>query len=107
MAAALNGRDEDGMSGEEIRLKRLRMRSWRRGTREMDLILGAFADARLATLAAESLDAYEVLLEEPDQDLYLWVSGARPAPPQHRDTLALLRAFVQSGLEKPGQRPVS
>jgi antitoxin CptB len=66
----------------EIRLKRLRLRSWRRGTREMDLILGPFADGALAALDDGALDAYEALLEQPDPDLYAWVSGAvEPAAP--------------------------
>ena len=46
----------------EARLKRLTMRSWRRGMREMDLVLGPFADAELAGLPAATLDAYETLL---------------------------------------------
>jgi antitoxin CptB len=70
------------MNGEtaELRLKRLRMRSWRRGTKEMDLILGPFADAELAALSEEELARYEALLDENDQDLYRWATGAAPAP---------------------------
>ncbi len=64
----------------ENRLKRLSMRSHRRGTKEMDIILGRFADDRLDGLAAEALERYEALLEENDQDLYLWVTGQAPAP---------------------------
>lgn len=56
------------------RLKRLHMRSWRRGMKEMDLILGHFADDRLAALGPDQLAAYERLLSENDQDLYLWVT---------------------------------
>ena len=64
----------------DIRLKRLKMRSWRRGTKEMDLILGPFSDTGLAALGAQALDDYERLLEENDQDLYQWVTGQVPAP---------------------------
>ncbi|MCA0961535.1 succinate dehydrogenase assembly factor 2 [Salipiger bermudensis] len=64
----------------EHRLKRLTMRSMRRGIKEMDIILMRYADARLAGMDAAQLDAYEALLEENDQDLYQWVSGQRPAP---------------------------
>lgn len=64
----------------EARLKRLRLRSWRRGTREMDLILGAFAEARLGRLDEAALARYDELLAESDHDLYQWVSGAAPAP---------------------------
>ena len=70
------------MTGEdaENRLKRLRLRSWRRGIREMDLILGGWADARLAGLDGSDLDLYEALLAENDHDLYGWITGRETAP---------------------------
>lgn len=64
----------------DTRLKRLKMRSMRRGIKEMDLILMRFSEARLADMSAEALDVYENLLDENDQDLYQWVSGQTPAP---------------------------
>jgi len=72
----------------EIRLKRLKMRSWRRGTKEMDLILGPFSDARLAALIGPQLDLYERMLDENDQDLYLWFSGQATAPADYADLIA-------------------
>jgi len=71
------------MTPQEARLKMLHMRSWRRGMKEMDLIFGAFADRHLAALSTADLDAYEQLLNENDQDLYLWVTGAALCPPDH------------------------
>ncbi len=65
----------------DIRLKRLRMRSMRRGTKEMDMILIRYSEARLDALSEAELDGYEALLSENDQDLYQWVSG-QVAPPQ-------------------------
>lgn len=62
------------------RLKRLHMRSMRRGIKEMDIILSRFASAELAGLDAETLDTYDRLLSENDQDLYQWVTGQIPAP---------------------------
>ena len=59
----------------ETRLRRLKMRSWRRGMKEMDLILGHFADGPLASLNSAELDIYEAMLSENDQDLYLWVTA--------------------------------
>lgn len=59
----------------ETRLRRLKLRSWRRGMKEMDLILGHFADGPLASLDGPDLDAYEAVLAENDQDLYLWVTA--------------------------------
>jgi antitoxin CptB len=76
----------------EIRLKRLAMRSWRRGTKEMDMILGPFADRALAGLSPADLDAFEALLEENDQDLYRWVAGADAPPARHAAMIARLRA---------------
>jgi len=57
-----------------VRLKRAKMRAWRRGMREMDLILGGFIDHHGASLTTEQLDAFELLLSRRDQDLYDWVS---------------------------------
>ncbi len=74
----------------ETRLRRLRMRAWRRGTREMDLILGPFADARLAGLDGAALDLFEALLEENDHDLYGWVSGRAAAPARFAPLVALM-----------------
>ena len=68
------------MEPRDVRLRRLKMRSWRRGTKEMDLILGRFWDAEGATLDPATLDLYEALLSENDQDLYQWVSGQTPPP---------------------------
>lgn len=59
----------------DIRLRRLKMRSWRRGMKEMDLILGYFADGPLADMSAADLHVYEVILEENDQDLYRWITA--------------------------------
>lgn len=81
----------------EIRLKRLRLRSWRRGTREMDLILGPYADAALAGLDDAALDAYEALLEQPDPDLYAWVCGTGAADAPLRPALDRVRHFHQIG----------
>lgn len=77
----------------EYRLKRLSMRSWRRGTKEMDLILGPWADAHLAAMPADVMDLYESLLSENDQDLYLWVTGAQVAPDRFAPLLADIGRF--------------
>lgn len=80
----------------EARLKRMRMRSWRRGTKEMDLILGPWADAKLATMDEETLALYDRLLEENDQDLYPWTSGAQPCPAEYTDLLGKIADFARS-----------
>jgi antitoxin CptB len=78
----------------DTRLRRLRMRAWRRGTRELDIILGPYADASLEAMAPADLDAFEALLEEADQDLMRWVLGQEPPPPAHAPLIAALRAFA-------------
>ncbi|PVH30055.1 succinate dehydrogenase assembly factor 2 [Pararhodobacter oceanensis] len=60
---------------DEARLKRMKMRSWRRGIKEMDLILGPWADEALAAQDAATLDLYDALLSENDHDLYQWVTA--------------------------------
>lgn len=76
------------------RRKKLRFRAWRRGFREIDLIMGGFADQRLADLDEAGLDAFERLLDAPDQEVYLWITGQAAAPAAYdTPTLARLRAF--------------
>lgn len=64
------------------RLERLKFRSWHRGTREMDLLLGSFADAHLAAFTSDELDHYETLLLQSDPDLYNWITGVEDVPPE-------------------------
>lgn len=64
------------------RLKRLQMRSMRRGIKEMDILLSAYATASLEQMNDAQLDLYDQLLHENDQDLYQWVTGQ--AEPQER-----------------------
>jgi antitoxin CptB len=62
------------------RRKRLIYRSWHRGTREMDLLLGSFADRHVPGFSEEELGQYESLLQIADPDLYGWIAG-RDRPP--------------------------
>src|SRR4030088_3572001 len=67
-------RSSDGL---DDRRKRLLFRCWHRGTREMDLILGRFADAEIAGLSDDEIARLECLIEVPDPDLYAALSGNR------------------------------
>jgi antitoxin CptB len=80
--------------GLAARRRKLKFRSWHRGMREVDLIMGRFADAFVDTMGPAELDAYERLIETPDPDLLGWVLAERP-PPAELDSLMLrrLRAF--------------
>ena len=68
------------MMTAEARLKKLKLRAWRRGFREADLILGPFADEYVSTFDAAELDWFEALLDQPDQDLYGWILEREPTP---------------------------
>lgn len=75
------------MSGSQIssadldaRRRRILFRSWHRGTRETDLIMGRFADAEVASLNEVELADYEDLLEATDRDIFAWLTGALEVP---------------------------
>lgn len=81
-------------SSFDIRRKRLLFRSWHRGTRESDLILGRFADQHLTGFDEAQLDRYEALLDCSDADIFDWVSGRAMPPPEHdHDLTRLLISF--------------
>lgn len=90
---------ETAPAGEtpENRLKRLRMRSMRRGTKEMDILLVRYTDAVLADMNPAELDHYESLLSENDQDLYQWISGQKPAPEHLADLIADITRVAAQG----------
>jgi antitoxin CptB len=69
------------------RRKRILFRAWHRGIREMDLILGQFADDEIASLSAEELDELEVIMAEEDADLVKWITGEKPVPERYHTPL--------------------
>jgi antitoxin CptB len=77
-------RSSDGL---DDRRKRLLFRCWHRGTREMDLILGRFADAAIADLTEVELGQLEQLIEVPDPDLYAALSSDVLLAPEFRTRL--------------------
>ena len=79
----------------EHKIKRLKMRSMRRGIKEMDLILSHFADKTLRDMSKDEHVAYDLLLEENDHDLYSWVTGTAPTPPE----FSVLIGDIVAGLQ--------
>ena len=73
--------------GLDDRRKRLLFRCWHRGTREMDLILGRFADAEIANLSDDELAQFEFLMDVPDPDLYAALTGKMPPAPDYANGL--------------------
>ena len=79
----------------ETKIKRLRMRSMRRGIKEMDLILDAFATSHLAEMSDEGLALYDQLISENDHDLYGWIGGQFPVPEQYLDLVTKIADGAQ------------
>lgn len=81
---------------EDRRLKRLGLRCWRRGTKEMDLLIGGYADRLIAEARAGRPDEaaiarLEALIELDDPPLYTWITGKAPADPVHAETIEAIR----------------
>jgi antitoxin CptB len=78
----------------EVRRKRLIYRSRHRGTKELDILVGAFAEGHLGGLDAVQLGRFEALLELPEPLLYDWLTGKSRPPPEHdSDVMRLLLQF--------------
>ena len=81
----------------EIRVKRLSIQSKRRGIKELDLLLGRFADNTLIYLDEPALDEYERLLDEADADIFNWIKNESTCPPEHgravRGITAVLKLY--------------
>ena len=82
------------MEPHDVRIKRLRYRSSYTGTKETDVLFRHFAERYLDRLSPELLDQYEALIENSDPDLFMWISGRKPVPPEW-DTpiMAMLKDF--------------
>ena len=90
----MNGADELG----NLR-KRLIFRSWHRGTREMDLIMGRFAEHAVPAMTEADLATYARLLEENDPDIYDWLCGRQPIPDSSDS--AVLRHLIDHSFNQP------
>ena len=92
-----------GPANQELdaRRKRLRFRAWHRGMREMDLVLGPFADAAVAGFTEAEVALFEALMEAPDPDLYAWITGAAPVPANFNT--ALFKRLCAFHLEGQGR----
>jgi antitoxin CptB len=96
---------ERSSAGLDERRRKLLFRAWRRGVREMDLIIGRFADAEIAAFDAAGLDDFEHLIEAPNAALYAWVTGTEAIPSEY-DTavLARLKAFHAHSRRREGEK---
>ena len=79
------------------RRKRLLFRSWHRGMREMDMLLGRFADLHVDTFSARQLALFEEILDHVDPEIYAWLSGREPVPSaMASDVMRMLKNFTIS-----------
>jgi antitoxin CptB len=84
--------------GLDTRRRKLLFRCWHRGMREMDLIMGRFADAAIEQLTSDELAEFEHLLEVPDRELLAWIIGEAAVPPDYDTALfRRLRDFNRRG----------
>ncbi len=84
--------------GLDVRRRKLLFRAWHRGMRELDLIMGRFADAAVEQLSEDELTEFERLIEVPDRELLAWVTGELDAPAAYDTPLfRRLRDFNRSG----------
>jgi len=84
--------------GLDARRRRLLFRCWHRGMREMDLIMGRFADAAVEQLTSDELAEFEHLMEAPDRELLAWITGEAEVAPEYDTALfRRLRDFNRSG----------
>ncbi|MEI6098710.1 MAG: succinate dehydrogenase assembly factor 2 [Alphaproteobacteria bacterium] len=88
------------METAQVRQKRMTMRSWRRGTKEMDLVLGPFAQTHLAGMSEAELQLYDALLDENDQELIAWVMGTGAVPGRFAALVAQISGFARERLRK-------
>lgn len=78
----------------ELWLKRLRYRSWHRGCKETDLVLGRYCEAKLDGIDESGLALLEALLDEDDADIWAWLTGKTPCPkPEYLSLLEQLKIY--------------
>ncbi len=75
--------NDNSGGAQAARRRKLTFRAWHRGTKEMDILLGGFAEARLDAMSEDELDAFEALLNIPDQDFYNMLVKEDAVPPAY------------------------
>lgn len=76
------------------RRKKLKFRAWHRGIKEMDLIMGRYADENLENMSATQMDQFSSMLKQADDEVYTWISGQKPVPEEFdNDIMQTLKSF--------------
>ncbi len=97
--------NDNETGGRDVRRKKILFRCWHRGMKEMDLLLGGFADAKIDALTEDQLQELEHLMTANDQDLYAWMTGRKPLPeewdgPLYREIIAYHESAGPAGFAK-------
>ena len=79
-----------------VRIKRLSMRSMRRGTKEMDIILSGFCKYQLEKMDEDQLDLYEAFLSENDQDVYQWITGQMTVREPYEGIISQINLYISN-----------
>jgi antitoxin CptB len=88
-------------SALDERRRKILFRAWRRGLREMDLVMGQFADMNLLAMSDAEVDEFERLLEIPDPRILDWINGSETIPADHDTPLfARLCAAPREALKR-------
>jgi len=82
------------MTVEETLIKRLKIRSWRRGMKEMDIILGKFIDQSIESLNENEIAAYDNLLNNDDQTIFSWILNKEKIPEEYIDITKKISDFA-------------
>ena len=90
----MTGRSSEGL---DERRRRLLFRSWHRGIKEVDLVLGGYADARIGGMSEAELEQFEAVLEIPTPDLLSWLMGEQPVPAERNSPV--MRQMLSFHLE--------
>jgi len=88
------------------RRRKILFRAWRRGLREMDLVMGQFADAHLPAMSEDELDEFERLMNAPDPEVLAWITGEAPTPEEFDTPLfARLHAAPREAIARTQDAP--
>jgi len=88
------------------RRRKILFRAWRRGLREMDLVMGQFADAHLPAMSEAELDEFERLMNAPDPEVLAWITGEAPTPAEFDTALfARLKSAPRAALARAEEAP--
>ncbi|MBL0317884.1 MAG: succinate dehydrogenase assembly factor 2 [Alphaproteobacteria bacterium] len=83
----------------DTKIKRILYRSWHRGCKETDILLGDFAKANLTAMSPDDISCFEQLLDEQDLDIYSWINHPELIPVAYQQMIATIKRFQEQRFE--------